>query len=190
MIILKKRIQWISLLAGVFAVLLIGGPAFAADKPIPVNRLLKPHKNEDRLLKEDGIHDPANPELGKLKQPTEVLKPLEKANSGNFVDWGKSLQKGLIKPQYDAKDAAQQAMAMDLDILFEVKASVGNVLFPHAAHLQWLECNNCHTAIFQPKKGANKITMDMILKGQACGVCHGSVAFPINDCERCHSQKK
>ena len=35
----------------------------AAEQPIPVNRLLKPHKNENRLLKEDGIHDPAVKEL-------------------------------------------------------------------------------------------------------------------------------
>ena len=172
----------------VFAVFSMAVPA--ADQPVPVNRLLKPHKNEDRLLKEDGIHDPANKELGNLKEPTKVLQSLEKAASGNFVDWSKSLQKGLIKPQYDAKDPKQQSMPMALDIVFEVKASVANVLFPHAAHLQWLECNNCHTAIFQPKKGANKISMDMILKGQSCGVCHGSVAFPVNDCERCHSQKK
>lgn len=185
-----KRFQWFTFMAGVLAASLISFPVNAADKPVPINRLLKPHKNEDRLLKEDGIHDPANPELEKLKEPTEVLKSLEKANSGNFVDWSKSLQKGLIKPQYDAKDTTQQAMPMDLDIVFEVKASVGNVIFPHASHLQWLECNNCHTAIFQPKKGANKITMDMILKGQACGVCHGSVAFPVNDCQRCHSRKK
>ena len=186
----RKPAEWMLFITGLLITALLSVPVFAADKPVPINRLLKPHKNEARLLKEDGIHDSANPELGKLKEPVEVLKTLEKANSGNFVDWDKSLQKGLIKPQYDAKDPSQQAMPMDLDIVFEVKASVGNVLFPHAAHLQWLECNNCHTAIFQPKKGGNKITMDMILKGQACGVCHGSVAFPVNDCQRCHSQKK
>ena len=75
-------------------------------------------------------------------------------------------------------------------MVIEVTGSTPNVLFPHAAHLKWLECNNCHTAIFQAKKGANKTSMDKILKGESCGVCHGSVAFPVNDCERCHSQKK
>ena len=132
----------------------------------------------------------ANKELVKLKEPTQVLQSLEKSNSGNFVDWGKSLRKGLIKPQYDLKNPTQQAMPMDLDIVFPVKGSIANVLFPHAAHLQWLECNNCHDAIFQPKRGANRTSMDKILRGQSCGVCHGSVAFPLNDCERCHSQKK
>ncbi len=186
----RKLTPWIPILVFFIAHMLVSTTILAADQPVPVNRLLKPHKNEDRLLKEDGIHDPSNTELGKLKEPVQELQKLEKANSGNFVDWTESLQKGLIKPQYDAKDPAQQAMPMALDIVFEVKASVGNVLFPHSAHLQWLECNNCHTAIFEPKKGANKINMDMILRGKSCGVCHGSVAFPVNDCERCHSQKK
>lgn len=28
--------------------------------------------------------------------------------------------------------------------------------------------------------------MNNILKGEFCGVCHLSVAFPVNDCARCH----
>jgi len=180
--------SWVTIL--IFAVLITPVVSFAADQPAPVNRLLKPHTDENRLLKEDGIHDPANAELSKLKEPTDVLKTLVPGKSGNFVDWAASLNKGTIKPQYDAKDPAAKAMPMDLNVLIEVKGSTPNVLFPHGAHLQWLECNNCHTAIFQPKKGANKTSMDKILKGESCGVCHGSVAFPINDCERCHSQKK
>jgi len=172
---------------GLFLVPLLGS---TAEQAVPINRLLKPQKNENRQPKEDGIHDPANPEVGKLKDPTQALKNLVPAKSGNFVDWSASLEKGEIKPKYDAKDPSAQAMPMDLDVVIEVKGSAPNVLFPHAAHLKWLECNNCHTAIFQPKKGANKTSMDKILQGQSCGVCHGSVAFPVNDCERCHSQKK
>ena len=178
------------IISGFTVLLLVSFAIPAAEQPVPVNRLLKPHSPEKRLLKEDGIHDPANPELGKLKEPTQVLKDFEPAKHGNFVDWNKSLTKGLFKPAYDAKDPNQQAMPMDLNIVIEVKGSAPNVVFPHAVHLQWLECNNCHTAIFQPKKGANKTSMDKILRGESCGVCHGSVAFPVNDCERCHTQKK
>ena len=190
MVMNTKRAQWITVAITASTIMLASVIVAAAEQPIPVNRLLKPHKNEDRLLKEDGIHDPAVKELSKLKEPTKELESLDKTFSGNFVDWSSSIKKGLIKPQYDAKDSKAQAMPMDLDIVFAVKGSIGNVLFSHSSHLQWLECNNCHTAIFQPKRGANKVSMDMILRGQSCGVCHGSVAFPINDCERCHSQKK
>lgn len=184
----KQKYRWLTILiVGLFITPLLGS---AAEQAVPINRLLKPHKDENRQLKEDGIHDPANPELGKLKDPTVVLKTLEPAKSGNFVDWSASVEKGEIKPKYDAKDPSMQATPMNLDVVIEVKGSAPNVLFPHAAHLKWLECNNCHTAIFQPKKGANKTSMDKILRGESCGVCHGSVAFPVNDCERCHSQKK
>ncbi len=180
--------NWISLM--ILSLTAIPAAGFAENQPVPVNRLLKPHTDENRLLKDDGIHDPANAELGKLKEPTKELSSLESAKSGNFVDWSASLKNGKIKPQYDARDPSAAAMPMDLDILIKVTGSTPNVLFPHAAHLQWLECNNCHTAIFQAKKGANKTSMKKILKGESCGVCHGSVAFPVNDCERCHSQKK
>ncbi|MGD8559871.1 MAG: cytochrome c3 family protein [Gammaproteobacteria bacterium] len=159
----------------------------AADKPIPVNRLLKPHTDKNRTLKEDGIHDPSNQALSKLKDPTRQLQSLVPAKNGNFVDWSASVRKGLVTPQYDYKDESQQPMAMELEITIPVKGSTPDVIFKHSAHLQWLECNNCHPAIFQAKKGANKTSMANILRGQSCGVCHGSVAFPINSCNRCHS---
>jgi len=90
---MRKSAPWKVYLLPFLVLALVSVAIPAAEQPVPVNRLLKPHKNEDRLLKEDGIHDPANTELGKLKEPTQVLQPLEKSNSGNFVDWGKSLQK-------------------------------------------------------------------------------------------------
>jgi len=49
-----------------------------------------------------------------------------------------------------------------------------------------MSCNSCHIKIFMPLAGSNDLTMSTIVKGQACGVCHGKVAFPLNDCTRCH----
>ena len=65
-----------------------------------------------------------------------------------------------------------------------------DVVYPHKQHTQWLDCANCHPAIFIPQKGANQISMASILLGEKCGVCHGKVAFPVSDCRRCHSQPK
>jgi hypothetical protein len=28
--------------------------------------------------------------------------------------------------------------------------------------------------------------MDFIVSGKFCGVCHLTVAFPVQDCKRCH----
>ena len=67
---------------------------------------------------------------------------------------------------------------MDLNIVREVKGSMPDVVYPHKQHTEWLDCSNCHPAIFKPQKGANQISMAGILLGQQCGVCHGKVAFP------------
>jgi c(7)-type cytochrome triheme protein len=62
------------------------------------------------------------------------------------------------------------------------------VRFPHLAHSQWLDCRSCHPAPFAEKAGAAPTTMERIFRGEACGMCHGKVAFPAwNQCERCHS---
>ena len=72
----------------------------------------------------------------------------------------------------------------------EVKGSMPDVVYPHKQHTQWLDCSNCHPAIFIPQKGANQISMASILLGEKCGVCHGKVAFPVSECRRCHSRPK
>ena len=61
------------------------------------------------------------------------------------------------------------------------------VRFPHKPHTKWLACSNCHPAIFLPQEGANDISMNKVLRGEYCGVCHDKVAFSLFVCERCHS---
>ncbi|HEX9180451.1 MAG TPA: c(7)-type cytochrome triheme domain-containing protein, partial [Burkholderiales bacterium] len=51
----------------------------------------------------------------------------------------------------------------------------------------WLDCANCHEHLFKSKAGANKLSMQKILEGEQCGLCHGAVAFPLTECGRCHS---
>ena len=34
------------------------------------------------------------------------------------------------------------------------------------------------------------MTMAEIMAGKKCGVCHGTVAFPVSDCKRCHYHGK
>jgi c(7)-type cytochrome triheme protein len=61
------------------------------------------------------------------------------------------------------------------------------VAFPHRQHTEWLACSNCHPRPFKEKSGVNEITMDNIMRGEQCGMCHDRVAFSIFACERCHS---
>jgi c(7)-type cytochrome triheme protein len=63
-----------------------------------------------------------------------------------------------------------------------------DVLFSHRKHAVWNGCEVCHPEIFAP--GAQRYTMLEISAGEACGVCHGKVAFSLRECERCHLARK
>jgi c(7)-type cytochrome triheme protein len=154
------------------------------------NRLMRPPAQQNLPQAEDGIHDPANDGTHSLQPPKTAFSPLPKSNDGNRVDWVKSLNEGKINPRFDRNDPNAKPMVMDMNIVREVKGSMPDVVYPHKQHTQWLDCSNCHPAIFIPQKGANQISMAAILLGQKCGVCHGKVAFPVSDCRRCHSKSK
>jgi len=154
------------------------------------NRLMRPAAKRNLPPAEDGIHDPANEGTLSLQPPLAAFDTLPKSNYGNRIDWVAALNNKAINPRFDRNDPTVQAMVMDLNIVREVKGSMPDVVYPHKQHTEWLDCSNCHPAIFIPQKGANQISMAAILLGQKCGVCHGKVAFPISDCRRCHSKSK
>jgi c(7)-type cytochrome triheme protein len=154
------------------------------------NRLLKPPGRFNRPAVESGIHDPTNDMTLELQSPATAFSGLPQSMAGNHIDWVKSLNSKAIMPRWDRLNPAAPALVMDLNIVREVKGSMPDVVFPHKQHTEWLDCSNCHPAIFIPQKGANQISMASILLGQKCGVCHGKVAFPVSECRLCHSKKK
>jgi c(7)-type cytochrome triheme protein len=164
----------------------------AAAAPANVNsfnRLLRPSQR-NRPPTEDQIHDPGNDGTVALQAPLTAFNELARSNAGNRVDWVKSLREAKISPRADRLDPKAVPAVMDLNIVREVKGSMPDVVYPHKQHTEWLDCSNCHPAIFKPQKGANQISMAAILLGQACGVCHGKVAFPVSECRLCHSKSK
>ena len=154
------------------------------------NRLLRPPAQRNLPPAEDGIHDPANDGTQLLQPPLEAFGALPRSNAGNRVDWVKALAETRIQPRVDRVDPKAEAVVMDLNIVREVKGSMPDVVYPHKQHTEWLDCSNCHPAIFVPQKGANQISMAGILLGEKCGVCHGKVAFPVSECRLCHSKPK
>lgn len=165
------------------------GASQEAD-PNRFNRLLLPKEKRTPALEYDGIHDPANRGITILQQPRNAFKPLAVGKGGNYVDWVKSLDEKKIRPIFSLRDKTETPMLLDLDIVREVKGSMPDVVYPHRQHTEWLDCSNCHPAIFIPQKGANPMSMTEIILGEKCGVCHGKVAFPITECRRCHSKPK
>lgn len=63
------------------------------------------------------------------------------------------------------------------------------VIFPHWFHRMRFRCKVCHGELgFEMRAGANDITMDAIIDGQFCGMCHnGEVAWTVENCDLCHS---
>lgn len=158
--------------------------------PNAFNRLMTPMSERNPPPAEDGIHDPESFGTELLQTPRASFSVLPRSPSGNYVNWTKALDGGDIQPRYDRDDENANPIVMDLNIVREVKGSMPNVVYPHKQHTEWLDCSNCHPALFIPQKGANQISMTQILLGEACGVCHGKVAFPVSECRRCHSQPK
>jgi len=137
-------------------------------------------------LAKDGIHDPKNPAMRQLQEPSEALSRLPADPSGNLVHWPTALEKGNINPRTNILPETK-IRVIDSVILLNLKGGTPIVRFPHRQHTEWLDCNNCHEQLFKSQAGANKFSMQLILKGEQCGVCHGAVAFPLTQCGRCHN---
>jgi c(7)-type cytochrome triheme protein len=165
-------------------------PASAGANVNAFNRLMRAPSQRNRPPAEDGIHDPANDGTHALQPPLAAFEQMPRSSAGNRVDWVKALGQNAIAPRADRVDPKAEPMVMDLNVVREVKGSMPDVVYPHKQHTEWLDCSNCHPAIFVPQKGANQISMASILLGQDCGVCHGKVAFPVSECRLCHSRAK
>lgn len=139
-------------------------------------------------LADDGLHDPESPavQMQILQEPAAALSTLPGDVVGNKVLWVDALRDAHIEPRTNLYEHTE-VKVLDLDIILERTGEMPMVRFPHKAHTEWLDCDNCHDEIFKPKVGANDINMMAILTGEYCGRCHGAVAFPLTECLRCHS---
>lgn len=183
---INKNIILFSLLISLGAFL---SNAVSAADPNSFNRLMVTKDKRNPPLDKDGIHDPQSPGIAVLQAPKEAFGKLEKSGYGDYVNWIDSYNKKHISPRYDLKDPKVMPKPLDLKIVMEVKGSTPDVIFPHVAHTQILDCANCHPDLFVPKKGENPMSMAEIILGKKCGLCHGTIAFPVGDCLRCHSKK-
>ena len=68
-------------------------------------------------------------------------------------------------------------------------AYMPDIIFSHRKHTVWNGCELCHPEIFVGvKKGSSRYSMATIFEGNSCGACHNMVAFPLTDCQRCHTK--
>ncbi|MCF6280642.1 MAG: hypothetical protein L3J28_00275 [Candidatus Polarisedimenticolaceae bacterium] len=120
-----------------------------------------------------------------------------------LIDWIRLTEDGLALPQgsLDPEDPLYESPVHYVfdeegeedieDIVIPVKSeSISAVLYPHTTHTWWLKCKSCHPKRFDRGAGDTVMTMKDMGKGKYCGECHGKVAFPLEDCSRCHDKKR
>ena len=108
---------------------------------------------------------------------------------GDKVNWVKALKRGLIQPKQSILDPEYQPIPFEesLRLNSEWVFAKTRAVFSHQKHVEWLDCADCHPDIFNiKKKGTKYFRMDYINRGKFCGACHLTVAFPVQDCKRCH----
>ncbi len=113
-----------------------------------------------------------------------------KAKAGNYIDWEETEARGLIHPvdYLPGVSIKRQTLTPQKDFSITSKSTwMPDIIFSHKKHIVWNGCEVCHPDIFPSvKKGSVKYSMLEITKGRYCGLCHDRVAFPLNNCERCH----
>ncbi|RDB42435.1 hypothetical protein DU490_12925 [Halomonas sp. DQ26W] len=120
-----------------------------------------------------------------LQHPAQAMADFPRTRLGE-VDWVEAIRQGRITPRAGLADDAVMTR-LDLDIIMPRTRAMAYVRFSHAVHTEWLGCDSCHDALFEPRQGAHRADMNDILEGRSCGTCHDRVAFSSYACERCHS---
>ena len=121
----------------------------------------------------------------------EFQKKMPRERFGNGIDWQKAEDKGKIKIVDYLKGISIKGLKITEPAKLEMKPQEKNmpeIIFSHVKHGKWSGCELCHPEIFPIKQGSQPYSMEDIFAGKYCGVCHGPVAFPNIDCQRCHTK--
>lgn len=117
---------------------------------------------------------------------------LPRGRFGNGVDWEKAEETGAIKPGdfLEGISIARKPLTAQKDFALSPRlVDMPGIIFSHKKHTVWNGCELCHPEIFVGvKRGTTKYTMVENFEGKYCGACHLTVAFPLTDCQRCHTE--
>ena len=118
-----------------------------------------------------------------------VTRDLPKGRFGNNVDWEAAELEGKIKLVDTLPEISVKRRPLDVPKDYSIEAKLQglpDIIFSHKKHAVWNGCELCHPDIYSVKTGTTKYSMEDVFAGRFCGACHGSVAFPATDCQRCH----
>ena len=162
-----------------------GKPIFAACSNSPASggggRCFRCHLDRSRAAPE---YDFAT-FTGKLPKESQIP---DWKDSG-MIDWEKAEEEGLIKPSdyLEGVSIKRPELKTPPDFSYKPRCGWSDIIFSHRKHAVWNGCEVCHPDIFPVKKGGVRFSMNDIVKGRYCGVCHDKVAFPLLFCQKCHA---
>lgn len=120
----------------------------------------------------------------------ELAAKLPRGRFGDGIDWQKAEEEGLIKPKdfiagvsFDRPKMQNTQGEINMNAKLE---GLQDIIFSHKKHATWNGCELCHPDLFALQAGKTKFTMQDNFDSRFCGVCHGSVSFPLRDCGLCH----
>jgi c(7)-type cytochrome triheme protein len=106
------------------------------------------------------------------------------------VNWEDAEDRGQIKliDTLDGISGRSSSLAVRKDFAVESKETwVHPITFSHKLHTAWSGCELCHPDIFPTaKRDTVSFSMFSNLEHRNCGACHGRVASPLNNCQKCH----
>jgi len=117
----------------------------------------------------------------------ELQNRLPKDRFGNEIDWSKALDEMRITPLDSLSGGTRGIVNIKVFTLKAEMSGIPSAVFPHKTHEQWLDCSSCHPELFNiKKKTTQSLRMSNMIRGESCAVCHLRVAFPLDDCRKCH----
>lgn len=122
-------------------------------------------------------------------EKVDRLTWLPESRYGNQVDWNAALEDGDIKPIFCLNAETCKSFDFSAPEEIEMAITVENVppvIFPHAKHTFWLDCLNCHRGNLVNRGGEVKFLEQGQYRREFCEGCHSKIAFPMDNCMRCH----
>jgi len=121
----------------------------------------------------------------------EFRKQFPPERFGNGIDWLTAEEQNLVTLKDYLAGVSIKRSKLQEPKEFNLSAKEPNmpdIIFSHKKHTVWNGCELCHPEIFGVKKDSAPYSMPEIFEGKYCGLCHGTVAFPNIDCQRCHTK--
>jgi len=102
------------------------------------------------------------------------------------IDWVAAERTGTIRPRSSRQGPLPDSMGGFSYDFYVWDGDGPEAFFPHSTHSKWLSCQTCHPSVYRYRReGRPGINPH---GPESCGRCHGSIAFRIQACERCHDQ--